>query len=129
MSPIKSILMKPETEVPRGPYTITFMDHGSSRTITVDPNRIPYGATGLPGSILDVALGNGLDLEHICGGVAACSTCHVKVQEGQEACNEASEVERDQVDEVPDPSPESRLACQCVPNGTMPIVVEVPALT
>jgi ferredoxin, 2Fe-2S len=127
MSPIKVILNRPATEVARQPYRITFLGEGTSHTVTVDPSHIPYGETGLPGSIVDIALGSGLDLEHACGGVAACSTCHVKVKDGEEACNEPSDVELDQLDEVPDLSLESRLGCQCVPNGANDLLVEIPS--
>ena len=30
-----------------------------------------------------------MGLDHACGGVCACSTCHVIVHEGLESCNEA----------------------------------------
>ena len=33
-------------------------------------------------SILEVALKNDIELHHNCGGVCACSTCHVYVQQG-----------------------------------------------
>ena len=53
---------------------VTFVDD-APRGVVVNPERMPYGATGLPGNILDVALEAGVDMEHLCGGVAACSTC------------------------------------------------------
>ena len=34
-------------------------------------------------SILDVALDNGINIEHACGGVCACSTCHMYVEAGE----------------------------------------------
>ena len=49
-------------------------------------------------SILDIAEGAGVDLDHSCGGVCACSTCHVYVREGLESCNPASDDEDDQLD-------------------------------
>ena len=127
MSPIKAIVEKPEIEAPTRPYKITFVGEGSTREAPVDPGNIPYGSTGLPGSILDIALGAEVELEHICGGAAACSTCHVKVQEGLDSCNEPSEAELDQLEEAPDLSLQSRLACQCVPNGSTDVVVEIPS--
>ena len=59
----------------------------------VDPAEIPYDHNGLPGSILDIASGFQQGLDHACGGVCACSTCHVIVHEGLESCNEATYVE------------------------------------
>ena len=74
---------KPAAELPQKPYKVTFhRPDGPAIVFEVDPAKLPYGPTGLPGSILDIALNGGaagLDLEHACGGVCACSTCHVKV--------------------------------------------------
>ncbi|NKB81150.1 MAG: 2Fe-2S iron-sulfur cluster binding domain-containing protein [Nitrospirales bacterium] len=115
-----------ETETATTPFTITFKAPDGTIEVKVDPDSIPYGATGLPGSILDIALGAGVDLEHACGGVCACSTCHIIVKEGLETCNEATEDEDDQLDEAPAITLQSRLACQCVANGTKNLVVEIP---
>ena len=65
-------------------------------------------------------------MDHSCGGVCACSTCHIIVREGLESCNEATEDEEDMLDLAPGLDPNSRLACQCVPNGTQGIIVEIP---
>ena len=120
---------KADYELPKTSYTVTFIQpNGSSTTVAVDPESIPYGATGLPGSILDIAMGHGVDLEHVCGGVCACSTCHVIVKQGLETCNEGTDDEYDQLDEAPMTTLQSRLGCQCVPNGTNDIVVEIPAI-
>lgn len=119
---------KAEFELPTKAYTITFVATDKTVKVEVDPDKIPYGPTGLPGSILNIALGNGIDLEHACGGVCACSTCHVIVKEGLESCNEGTDDEFDQLDEAPAITLQSRLGCQCVPNGTVDIVVEIPAV-
>ena len=93
---------KAEFEVPKKAFTVTFIDpHGDVTKVDVDPAKIPYGETGLPGSILDIAMGNGVELEHVCGGVCACSTCHVMVKQGLESCNEGTDDEFDQLDEAP----------------------------
>ncbi|MCA9461227.1 MAG: 2Fe-2S iron-sulfur cluster binding domain-containing protein [Nitrospira sp.] len=113
-------------ETAQSTFKVKFISSEQSIEITVDPSKIPYGETGLPGSILDIALGQGIDLEHACGGVCACSTCHIKVKEGLETCNEPTDDENDQLDEAPDLSLQSRLACQCVPNGTRNLIVEIP---
>lgn len=34
-------------------------------------------------SILEVALKNDIDLHHNCGGVCACSTCHLYLEKGK----------------------------------------------
>jgi ferredoxin, 2Fe-2S len=63
-------------------------------------------------SILEAAMDQGLALDHACGGVCACSTCHVKIHRGADCFPEASEDELDQLDEARDVGLESRLGCQ-----------------
>jgi len=120
-------ISKSDLILPTKPYKVTFIGDGKTVDVQVDPAKIPYGETGQPGSILDIAMGNGVDLEHVCGGVVACSTCHVIVKQGLETCNEGTDDEFDQLDEAPGITLQSRLGCQCVPNGTKDIVIEIPA--
>src|SRR5260221_4191661 len=87
-------------------YKVTFLPSGKS--IEVDPEKIPYGHNGLPGSILDISEGLKAGLDHACGGVCACSTCHVIVREGLEACNEGTAPEFAALDETPGITPKSR---------------------
>ncbi len=114
-----------EARLPARPYRITYLP--ANETIEVDPKALPYNRTGLPGSLLEIALGHDLSVDHACGGVLACSTCHVHVRAGLESCGEASDDELDQLDKAPGIDPSSRLACQCVPDGTRDLVVEVPS--
>ena len=65
-------------------------------------------------SILEVALKNDIELHHNCGGVCACSTCHVYVQQGDEFLEELSDKEEDFIDRAVSPRINSRLGCQCV---------------
>ena len=110
--------------IPKKKYKITFQPNNV--TVEVDPAKVPYGETGLPGSILDIALANGVDLEHVCGGNIACSTCHVILKKGLETCNEASSDELDQLDNASGREDQSRLSCQCVPSGDTDVLVQVP---
>lgn len=105
-------------------FTITFLP--MDVTVEVDPAKIPYGETGLPGSILDIALAHGIDIEHSCGGVCACSTCHCVVRKGLDTLPEATEAEEDMLDNAPGLTPYSRLSCQSVPDGTSDLIVEIP---
>jgi len=116
-----------ETEValPTRKFSVTFLPGGD--VVDVDPQQLPYGRDGRPGSLLDIALGHDLDVDHACGGVCACSTCHVIVRQGFESLNEATEDEEDQLDNAPGLEPTSRLACQAVPDGSVDLVVEVPS--
>lgn len=65
-------------------------------------------------SVLDVCLDNGIDLQHNCGGVCGCSTCHVYVTKGDEHLQEISDKEEDFIDRALTPRINSRLGCQCV---------------
>jgi len=109
---------------PTRPFRITFLP--MNVTIDVDPERLPYGDTGLPGSILDVALAHGIEIDHACGGVCACSTCHAVVREGGGSLSEMTEGEEDQLSYAPGLTPESRLSCQAVADGSTDLVVYVP---
>lgn len=115
----------PEVELPKQAYTITFQPGGE--VVQVNPEELPLSRDGLVGSILEIAGGNGIDIDHACGGVCACSTCHVIIREGFDTCNEASEDEEDMLDNAPGLTIKSRLACQAVPNGKSNLVVEVPS--
>ena len=120
-----------EIVLPKTKYKIRFEPEdpsaGEPVTIEVDPEKIPYGETGQPGSILSIALANGIDMEHSCGGVCACSTCHVFIKEGLETCNEATDDEEDQLEEARGLTMHSRLSCQAVPDGTKDVRVVIPA--
>jgi len=65
-------------------------------------------------SILEVTEENDIHLNHNCGGVCACSTCHVYVEKGDEFLEEISDKEMDFVDRAINPRLESRLGCQCI---------------
>lgn len=114
----------PAVSGPRSKYQLTFLP--MQVTVEVDPAQVPYTGEGLGGSILDIALAHDVELDHACGGVCACSTCHVIVREGLESCNEASEAEEDMLDTAPGLELQSRLGCQAVPDGSSNVVVEIP---
>ena len=65
-------------------------------------------------SILEIALINDIELHHNCGGVCACSTCHVYVEKGAEFMEELSDKEEDFIDRAVNPRLNSRLGCQSV---------------
>ncbi len=103
-------------------YRVTFEPAGV--TVEVDPADYPYGDHGRPGSVLDIALTHGVEIEHACGGVGACSTCHVIVEQGWEHLSEPSDEELDRVEQAPGNTVRSRLACQAVVGGD--VTVRVP---
>lgn len=65
-------------------------------------------------TILEITEENDIELNHNCGAVCACSTCHVYVLEGGDELDEISESEDDFIDRAINPSLDSRLACQCI---------------
>ena len=103
-------------------HTVTFLP--AVVTVEVDPSRYPYGQHGLPGSVLDIALAHGVAMEHACGGVGVCATCHVIVENGMENLSAATDDELDRVDYAPNATPQSRLACLAVVRGD--VTVRVP---
>ena len=81
-------------------------------------------------SILEIALKNDIELHHNCGGVCACSTCHLHVDKGDEFLEELSDREEDFIDRAVNPRLNSRLGCQCVLHeGTGEIEVTLPDQT
>lgn len=78
-------------------------------------------------NLLDVALEAGINIEHACGGVCACSTCHIYVDQGMDLLSEATEDEEDRVEEAPGLERNSRLSCQSEIRAVGQIVVRVPA--
>ncbi|GAA0694052.1 ISC system 2Fe-2S type ferredoxin [Marinobacterium maritimum] len=79
-------------------------------------------------SICDVALANGIEIEHACEKSCACTTCHVIVREGFDSLNEADELEDDMLDKAWGLEPESRLSCQALVDSE-DLVVEIPKYT
>ena len=77
-------------------------------------------------SILNVTLDNAIGLPHNCGGVCACSTCHVVIRQGLQNLSNMEEVESDQLDEAEGLTLSSRLACQAKILGD--VVVEIPSI-
>ncbi len=78
-------------------------------------------------SILEIALKNNIELHHNCGGVCACSTCHIYLEKGEELVEELSDKEEDFIDRARNPKLSSRLACQCVLlSGSGSLKVTIP---
>ena len=114
----------PQIKKPQKAFKVKFLP--MNKVVEVDPKQLPFGETGLPGSLLDIALGNGIAIDHACGGVSACSTCHVIVSAGGKTCNEAEDFELDQLENAPGNTMNSRLSCQACPDGSADLVVEIP---
>lgn len=102
-------------------YKITFQP--ANVTIEVDSDHLPPNRHGKPGSLLDIALANGVQIEHACGGAGVCGTCHVIVEAGMENLSEADDDEMDVVEQVPSGGLHSRLACQAVVKGDVTVTI------
>ena len=93
-----------------------------------DSDKAEHTLVGSRGqNLLEIALDADINIEHACGGVCACSTCHAYINEGQGSLSEPEEDEEDRVEEAPGLQHNSRLSCQCIIEGDGPIVVQIPA--
>jgi 2Fe-2S ferredoxin len=75
-------------------------------------------------SLLEAAQKAGAKMGSACGGVCACSTCHVWVRKGLTSLTEQSDKELDILDKAFDVKPQSRLGCQSELDGE-DVVVEI----
>ncbi len=82
--------------------------------------EVPAGTT-----ILDAAEAAGVELPHNCGGVCACTTCHVWVEAGLESLSEMDDREDDKLNEAEGLSPRSRLGCRAR-VASADVVVRIP---
>lgn len=93
--------------------------------------RCPEGAVieAEPGDVLiEVAMANGVEIEHACEMACACTTCHVIVREGFDSLEESEETEDDLLDKAWGLEPDSRLSCQVI-VGDEDLVIEIPKYT
>lgn len=95
------------------------------------PESCPEGKTftGDAGkSLCDNLLDHGVDIEHACEKVCACTTCHVIIREGYGTLPVATDDEDDLLDRAWGLTPLSRLSCQVI-VGDSNLVVEIPRYT
>jgi 2Fe-2S ferredoxin len=104
---------------------VTFLPEG--KTVEFEFGALPYEHHGKPMSFLDVAVNHGIFLDHACGGVCACSTCHVLIKAGESGLTPADDDELDRLDMAADQQLNSRLGCQAVITRPGDYVVEIPA--
>lgn len=76
-------------------------------------------------TLCDALLEHGVDIEHACGKVGACTTCHVVAIRGFDSLNPVDENEEDMLDRAWGLQPHSRLSCQAI-VGSEDIVVDIP---
>ncbi len=86
-----------------------------------------YGQAEVPvgTSILKAAQAVDAPEGYACGGVCACSTCHVYVLSGGELLSEQEDEEADILDKAFDVRAQSRLGCQSVIEKDGEVEVEI----
>ncbi len=98
-----------------------------NKTVEFPFGSLPYEGHGQPMSFLDVAENYDIFLDHACGGVCACTTCHLFLKEGAKGVSEAEDLELDRLELSPGLQLNSRLGCQAVIEKPGAYVVEIPA--
>lgn len=97
-------------------------------TVLPHPEFAPDGAEfeDEPGkSLCDALLDHNVEIEHACGKVGACTTCHVIIRKGYDSLNPPEEDEEDMLDRAWGLEPTSRLSCQAILDDAG-LVVEIP---
>ena len=87
-------------------YTVKFkFEQKGLEPVTLE--KVEEGQT-----LLEIALKNDIELHHNCGGVCACTTCHLYIENGMEFVDEITDREEDFIDRAVNPRLNSRLGCQ-----------------
>jgi ferredoxin len=80
--------------------------------------EVPEGTT-----VLQAARKAGAPEGDRCGGVCACSTCHVYIMRGLENTSEIEDEEYDILDKAFDVRLQSRLGCQAKISGDVDVII------
>jgi 2Fe-2S ferredoxin len=119
----------PEVDLSKPPAAnmvrVTFQPE--NKTVEFAFGSLPYDGHGQPMSLLDVAENYGIFLDHACGGVCACTTCHVYVKQGEKGLSDPEDDELDRIDLAAGPQTNSRLGCQAVITEPGAYLFEIPA--
>src|ERR1041384_518740 len=119
---IGSAVMDEGAETEKKIYRITFLRKGEEPvTVDYEPGVTPYHEHGKEGSLLDIALNYGIDLQHACGGNCACTTCHVIVKQGEENLTPMDDDEDDRLYLADGLTLHSRLGCQAIVEGDVTV--------
>ncbi len=101
---------------------VTFLPADVTADVDTDA---PIEGAGTPGTLLNIALANGLEIEHPCDGEGTCGLCHVLIESGLEDLAPPPTAEEQDALEQNSPEPKrARLACQAVPTGD--VVCRIP---
>jgi len=116
-----------DTSKPAGENMVRVTFLPEDRTVEFEFGSLPYDGHGEPMSFLDVAENYEIFLDHACGGVCACTTCHIWVKEGDKGISEPEDKELDRMETAADVQLNSRLGCQAIIEKPGTYVVEIPA--
>ncbi|MCV6625892.1 MAG: 2Fe-2S iron-sulfur cluster-binding protein [Cellvibrionaceae bacterium] len=87
----------------------------------IDPQGGEHALEAQAGdNLMQLALDNmvpGIDAD--CGGLCACGTCHVFVEQGLENLGDKAEMEQTMINSRPDKLDSSRLSCQVTISDAM----------
>ena len=89
-------------------YTIKIWDKEGDQC-PVELKNIPPGYT-----LLEICLQHDIKIQHACGGVCFCRTCHVYIEKGSHFLEQKSKRECDFIASISNRQLNSRLACQCL---------------
>jgi 2Fe-2S ferredoxin len=93
-------------------------------TVTIKPTgqtqEVAEGA-----KLLDVIKAAGIPVECTCETKKKHDPCHIFVLEGKKGLNKMGQPESEWLDNMVGVGSKSRLACQCVVNGTENITIEL----
>jgi len=102
--------------------TINFEQKGVNPVVL---NDLEPGQT-----LLEICLKNDIELHHNCGGVCACTTCHLYIEKGMQFIDEITDREEDFIDRAVNPRLNSRLGCQSLLlNGSGEVEIILPDQT
>lgn len=87
-------------------------------SVDVDPAK-PVEGIGPPGTLLNIAIANGVEIEHPCEGEGTCGLCCVTIEQGLENLSRPSDDERSLIEQLAAEPDASRLACQAVVRGNV----------
>ena len=76
-------------------------------------------------SVADALLEHHVDIEHACGKVAACTTCHCIIRKGFNSLPPAEDKEEDLLDRAWGLTSLSRLSCQAIVQNE-DLMIEIP---
>jgi 2Fe-2S ferredoxin len=103
------------------PCKVTFKP--SNVLVDVDTDE-PINGVGVAGTLLNIALANGVEIDHPCEGEGTCGLCYVVIERGMDNLSPASSEEQGLLDQnAPEPAT-LRLACQAVVRGD--VVCRIP---